>query len=349
MSSTANRAVDRLLGRTLPNGWLVKERLERAPDETGGHFSAGYIVSHGSKPDGFLKALDFSDALKSGDPARALLQLTQAYLFERDLCISCAKRAFDHVVVAIDHGVFDVDSSDPLGKVQYIIFELADGDIRRHLNTAEQLDVAFALRALHNVAVGLQQIHSESTAHQDLKPSNVLQFSDKSKVADLGRASSQSLSSPFDALDVAGDKGYAPPELRYGYRPEEWGDRRLGCDLYLFGSFVLFVFTRCTMTGEILSRIPHDSLPGVWKGHYRDLLPTLNQAFSRVLDGARESLPAVCREPLLEMLKQLCDPDPLMRGHPEEARPGRNRHSLQRFVSQLNQLAIDAYYRRRPN
>lgn len=59
-------------------------------------------------------------------------------------------------------------------KVFYLIFELADGDIRRHLAVQESLDLAFVLRTLHHVAVGLDQLHRADIAHQDLKPSNVL-------------------------------------------------------------------------------------------------------------------------------------------------------------------------------
>ena len=36
--------------------------------------------------------------------------------------------------------------------------------------------------------------------------------------------------SPHDELDCAGDQTYAPPELLYGYIPQDWRVRRLGCE-----------------------------------------------------------------------------------------------------------------------
>ena len=42
------------------------------------------------------------------------------------------------------------------------------------------------------------------------------------------------------------------------------------------------------------------------------------------------------------MVKQLCEPNPANRGHPEEHRPGRSRHSLDRYLSRLDALASRA-------
>lgn len=55
-------------------------------------------------------------------------------------------------------------------KVDYLIFELADGDVRSHLDAMPAFDAAFLLRTLHHVATGLQQLHRAQIAHQDLNP-----------------------------------------------------------------------------------------------------------------------------------------------------------------------------------
>lgn len=342
--TAALRPADRLVGLTLPNGWQVIEKIARPPDSTGGHFSVGYVVTHPEKPNGFLKAIDYSLAMSQADPAAALVALGRAFLFERDLCLACARKSLDHVVVAIDHGTVIVDSSSPLGTVQFIVFELANGDIRSHLNDLNAIDLPFVLRALHHVAVGVRQLHVADSAHQDLKPSNVLQFVDqsKSKVADLGRAWTKGGGSPFDQLTIAGDRGYAPPELLYGYVPAELNERRFGCDLYLFGSLIYFMFTKCTMTGELLSRVPPQFHPAVWKGKYEDVLPHLQDALSRTLEDVGSVFPEGPREELLTMVRQLCEPDPAVRGHPQEKRPAGNRQSLDRYISRLDALAIQS-------
>src|SRR5690349_4049203 len=124
--STVARPADKLLGLELPNGWKVKKRLPKDPNSTGGHFSSSYIVEHPDKADAFLKALDYSEAFGSPNVAQALLDLTQAIVFERNLCTACSQQSLEHIVLALDQGTVVVDPTSPLGKVEYIVFELAN-------------------------------------------------------------------------------------------------------------------------------------------------------------------------------------------------------------------------------
>ena len=95
----------------------------------------------------------------------------------------------DRVVTALEDGGIKVDDG-VFGTVNYLIFEPADGDIRRHLALPQRVEIAWILRSLHHIATGLLQLHSSKVAHQDVKPSNVLVFDRKiSKVSDLGSAS----------------------------------------------------------------------------------------------------------------------------------------------------------------
>ena len=97
--------------------------------------------------------------------------------------------------------------------------EKADRTARDMLSLSASLDILWALKSLHGVAVALDNLHKENVAHQDIKPSNVLYFSDQmtSKIGDVGRASSLSMASAHDACDFAGDKKYSPFEQLYGY------------------------------------------------------------------------------------------------------------------------------------
>ena len=222
-----------LLGRTLPEGWTVERAVVPPPFATGGTFSASYIVNRNGQR-AFLKAMDYTAALGSVDPARALAQMTAAYNFERDLLEKCQSHRLSRIVRVLDAGTLPSTAGDAASVVQYLVFELADGDIRSFVRIDTELDVAWSLRMMHHVTAALRQLHAAGIAHQDVKPSNVLIFqSRRSKLADLGRASDRDRQSPFDELRCAGDRTYAPPELLYGEVSTDWSSRRLACDPFI--------------------------------------------------------------------------------------------------------------------
>ena len=166
-----------LTGLTLDGGWTVTGLATRQRNATGGFFSVGYHVVHSDGREAFLKAMDYSAAVSSPVNMAVMLNaLTEMYLFEKNLCLRCRDQQLRRVVHAIESGTIRLNPADPMSTVEYLIFEKADADIRAHLDAQAELDVAFALRALHHVAVGLNQLHGVSVAHQDLKPSNVLVF-----------------------------------------------------------------------------------------------------------------------------------------------------------------------------
>jgi serine/threonine protein kinase len=203
-------------------------------------FSVGYIAEDSSGRRAFLKALDLSLAASAPDPTRELQELLSAFNFERDLLSHCRDRRLDRIVLAVDYGQIIVDPVLYASLVPFILFELADGDVRRVMGASRLFDSAWSLRALHQVAVGLSQLHRQEIAHQDVKPSNIMLFEGGSdtKVGDLGRASQVGQNPPHEASPVAGDRTYAPPELLYGDIPSDWRSRRFGCDAYLLGSFL---------------------------------------------------------------------------------------------------------------
>lgn len=349
MPITTDSPASQLQGRVLDGGWEVIQLIEPEPEATGGNFSHGYIVQSSDGRQAYLKAMDYSAALISSDPARELQALTQAYNFERDICRRCANKRLDRVVTALAEGKCQLDPSNPLTVVQYLIFELASGDVRHHLDAAETFDTAWALRALHHVANGLRQLHGQMIAHQDLKPSNVLVFSEQrySKIADLGRASSTELSSPFDHLHIAGDRSYAPPELLYGYAHPDWKPRRLGCDLYHLGSMVTFFFGRANMTALLFSFLDDAYHWRTWAGTYGDVLPYVRDAFGKAVACFEKDVPEPLRQDLTETVRQLCDPDLSLRGHPDNVRTGISQYDLQRYVSVFDRLARHAELRLR--
>jgi eukaryotic-like serine/threonine-protein kinase len=343
---TSKSAAELLLGRTVENGWRVVEEYAKAPGATGGNFSFCYIVEH---PDGrraFLKALDFAAAGMSTDPARTLQALTQAFNFERDLLERCRERRMDRVVRVIEDGRVQVAEATGFNFTQYLIFELSEGDIRKYLATAGPFNVAWTLRMLHHVATGLDQLHRARIAHQDLKPSNVLLFDagTDSKLADVGRASCKDLPAPHDGFKIAGDPSYAPPEQLYNDTPLDWNGRRTACDAYHLGSLAMFAFTGVGCSAAWGQRLRAEHHWTRWGGAYIDVLPYVRAAFEDAIQEFHSSLGASpFAESLTRIVRQLCEPDPALRGHPRtRAQRHGDPYRLERYINELNVLARSA-------
>jgi len=330
-----------LVGMNLTGGWEVIAQSPKLPGATGGIFSEGYIVKRsGDKRGYYLKALDLSSALRSSDPTRSLQGMTSAYNYERDLLNLCRGKNLDRVVMSVDDGAIQAGLLDPVIPVPYLIFELADGDVRSQMDAIDTFDLAWSLRSLHHVATGLCQLHRETIVHQDLKPSNVLVFSGaESRLGDLGRASSRNGPAPHDNFEVAGDHAYAPPELLYGYVPADWNQRRYGCDVYLLGSMAVFFFTRLSMTSLLLLELHSSQHPKVWQGTFADVLPYVRDAFGRGMIQFENNLPSEIKSKLGYAIRQLCDPDPDFRGHPIDRAGRGNSYSLERYMTLFDLLA----------
>jgi serine/threonine protein kinase len=332
-----------MTGLTLPNGWKVVGPVGKAINATGGHFSSNYEVEHEDGRRAFLKAIDYSEALQSRDPARRLQELTTAFNFERDLVRNCADKRLSRVITALDDGHVDVPGPFPYPQVGYLIFELADGDIRKFREVSGTIDVAWALRTLHHVAVGLRQLHVNEIAHQDLKPSNVMTFgADLSKIGDLGRASVRSGGSPYDDFFCAGDIGYAPPEAFYGLTLPDWDSRRRATDLYHLGSLLLFQFTGVNATGALFSELDDAYLPAQWGGKFDDVVIQLRAANDRVAEAFPDLQDSELRASAQARFRELCEPDPRHRGHPKHRIKHDNPYSLERYVSYFNAMAARA-------
>jgi eukaryotic-like serine/threonine-protein kinase len=330
-----------LEGLVLDNGWAVGRLIPKTIAQTGGVFSCSYRVA---KPDGhcaFLKAMDYTSALNSSDPATALNLLTNAFLFEREVLQECAERKMSRIVRAIDGGKTSVGGQT----VEYLIFEEAKGgDIRKYLDTAAQFNLVWTLTCIHNICVGVRQLHIASIAHQDLKPSNVLYFpGEGEKLGDLGRAWHKSKSSPHDVLDFAGDRSYAPPELLYRYLDPDESDRRFGADFYLVGSMIVFLFMGLRASQILISALNPTHHPRVWPGTYDDVLPYLKHAFADNLAmvSARFPDPSL-RAEIIDVLGQMCDPDIRTRGDQAHRAKYGSRFALERFVSRFDRLRTAA-------
>lgn len=335
---SAGMASHMLVGRELPGGWTVTEKIERPPDATGGHFSVGYWVQRGSDV-AYLKALDYSAVLSGENVAQMLEAVTSAFNHEAGLLTRCS--GMDRIVRILAHDECDVPEAVGVKKVSYLVFEKADGDIRGVLGSSERaFDLAWRFRLLHHAATGLWQMHNAGIAHQDVKPSNMLLFGDDiAKIGDLGRSSMRGSEAPHDEEPFAGDRTYAPPELLYGEISADWGARRQACDLYLLASLAVFVFSETTLTASVKAHLAAVYWPEHWTADYASVLPYVRIAFDDVLESFAPSVPSPHRETMITLVRALGDPDPALRGHPNtRANNTRNPYSLERFVSEFDLL-----------
>jgi hypothetical protein len=345
-SATAAAALE---GLDLPGGWRVEKRLIPRQRATGGTFSHSYLVSNSDGRAAFLKAFDYSAALMEENTAEALQALTRAFLFERNLLLECGQARMSRVILSLGHGEVDVPGFGVLSRVNYLILERADRDVRHQRDLLPELDIAWTLRALHHIATGLHQLHGRGISHQDLKPSNVLVFDAErtSKLGDLGRAVRQGQVAPHEDFLIAGDYTYAPPELLYGETQQDAVVRRRACDAYHLGSMMMFLFSGVGTTGALMARLHPAHAPGAWTEGFREVLPFLRDAFNAVVVWLQEQIPHEYASDLVILFRELCDPDPFVRGDPKEPPDTARRFGVRRFVSRLDLLAREAELRLR--
>jgi eukaryotic-like serine/threonine-protein kinase len=334
-----------LLGLKLDGGWTVSEQIDLT-NTTGGWFSTCYIVDHKDGTKAFLKAFDYSEAMNEPNPASVIKRLIDSFLFEWNVVQACTGKGMDRVVRGLASGTTTVIGGDAGGVAQYLIFELAEYDVRTFIKFSSRFDLAWSLRSLHHVATGLKQLHSARIAHQDLKPSNVLVFDGNvSKIGDMGRSAYQGHTAPHDEYVRPGDINYAAPESLYDFTDPDWTRRRFGYDLYHLGSMVVFFFTGLSMTHLLLMHLQPAHRPralaGSWAGSFDEVLPYLRRAFGLAVDKFRSEVFTVCPQfcdDLANLVTYLCDPDPSRRGHPMNRRVG-NPFAMERFVEHFNLLA----------
>ncbi len=325
-------AVCNLEGKTI-NGWQIKSKLpapDRTKNETGGNFSICYIVEK-DNIEYFMKVLDMRKcnvgSLPSGmNRPEYIEKCTREFNYEKALSSYCDNKRIKSVISYIDSG--DVSFSEyPFGDVSYIIYEKAEGDIRKILNLSkkvvftEQLkSISQKLKSLHEITVGIQQLHKNEISHQDMKPSNVLSVHNQSKIGDLGRSIclSPDVRCPYP-FDFNGDPNYAPPEAFFFYGKQKEKRELYQMDNYMLGSLIVFYISGISFNTMMSHYLPMTIREMVVSGKsYGEAMPDLSNAFHEALLEFEKDIPLDdIKVELTQIVEYLCNPDVEKRGHPK--------------------------------
>jgi len=340
-----NHAAENLVGLTLETGWEIIEKIQREgrrEDMNHPDFSIFYKARKGDEH-GFVKAYNFEAYLKL--PAASIMDnvsyMSSAFIYERDLSELCKNKHVTKIVVVKDSGIQRVPDFPETDVVPYLVFDLADGDVRSKLEFTGRLETAWKLKSLHDVAVGLKQLHTIEISHQDIKPSKVLLFHDESKLGNLEKSSSSLVDSPRREMVYNGDIAYAPPEILYHFSKSDWKERTYATDCYLFGSLIVFFFSGISMTALLKKHIPKGLSWDSYFGPFNEVETYVIDAFSNALmDFNRTITIEFLKEELCNMVKFLCYPLPEKRGHPKliDSTINANQYNMERFISRLELL-----------
>lgn len=131
----------------------------------------------------FMKVLDYQKIMMDHGSLtpQIMQQASTEFNYEKKLSEYCVNRKISKVVHYVESGDENLDGYLVTGSVSYIIYEMADGDVRRVLDLSSKTELAakihslsVKLKSLHDVSVGINQLHTNDISHQDIKPSNIL-------------------------------------------------------------------------------------------------------------------------------------------------------------------------------
>jgi eukaryotic-like serine/threonine-protein kinase len=330
-------AAHNLEGRTLQQGWKVLKKIVKDTGDTGGFFSVCYEVEKLDRKY-FMKAFNINGFAEMDKTFMENMQImSNAFQYEKNLSTYCQDNRVTKVSFVISSGEETMTGyTYPL--VPYLIFNLADGDVRHKLNFSKSLDFSWKLKSLHDIATGIKQLHGIEVSHQDIKPSNILLFKSESKIGDLGRSMCPALGGPYDQYSYSGDKNYAPPEVWYQYKQDEWHERNYAIDCFLLGSMITYYISGISMSAHIM-KILRVLMPIGISMSFTNDEPYLQNAFHTALIEIRNSIPIESlKVDIIQLIEYLCHPNPVKRGHPQNIMNKGSNYSLERFVSRLNIL-----------
>lgn len=330
-----------LKGVTLPGGWILTEKYTKGDGDTGGNFSVQYKAEKDGQ-DYFVKVVDIEKALHGrslSDLTNVLQQQLKAFDYERDLLEKCRDHSLSKVVRVIEANLIPIDASNPY-PIPFLVFEKADGNVREYIKFQDEIDLAWKLNSLHDVATGIEQLHSVQVIHQDLKPSNILQFKHESKISDLGRSKTYTQDGLYDKMMISGDRAYAPLEIypQFAFlQPTEWLDMNLAMDSYELGNLMTFYFSGLNMTAMLVDKMKKIGMSTSTTNE--EMKSYLDVCFEQSVEEVKNCIEfEEFKEDIRLMIFQLCNPDPNKRGDPKTIRERGSNYALRRYITKLELL-----------
>lgn len=336
------------------SGWKIVRKLDgpnHLKNETGGNFSTCYIVEKDGER-AFMKVLDYAKILRPGipQPSAVMQRASTEFNYEKALSELCLSRKISKVVHYIDSGDVEFDGYLVNGSVSYIVYEMAEGDVRKVMDFSTNVEfaakinsLATKLKSLHDVSVGISQLHNNDISHQDIKPSNILSFKGESKIGDLGRSLifEGDIVCPYP-LRFNGDRNYAAPECFYPTFSAT-KESLYQVDNYMLGGLVTFYITGVTFNLLMHNHLPDDyKFLQVRQGEvYSNVLPDMINAYQNALKEFEAEVPVdEVRHGLVSLVSYLCNPDPARRGHPKNVAETSltPNYDLQRTIQELDVL-----------
>jgi len=329
------------------SGWTIIEKVS-SKQVSGGNHCTRYVAHSDDGRIGFLKAMDlvgaFNHARENGlDELDVLSSQIKQYKFEQSILQQCKDRKMSKVIMPLDSGYIDTLVCDaPLNRVYYVIFEMAQNDLRQQFIEQSNISWVSLFRALQHTAIGVNQLHKGGIAHQDVKPSNVLFFDKEiSKIGDLGRVTTTKGDSPFNRTPFTGDPRYAPLEYDYSYNigSTSFSDRRLS-DLFMVGSLIYHMIMGTDIKSHF-SNEAHLLSPFLNSLSYSEALPFYITAFTTTIERFENHCLGIFGPKISNELKvivfEMCYPCSSKRGNPKHQNTVM-RLLMERYVGKLSQL-----------
>jgi hypothetical protein len=82
----------------------------------------------------------------------------------------------------------------------------------------------------------------------------------------------------------------------------------------MLGNLAAFLFAGANITSLLIGELDPQFHPGSWSGTYQDLLPYLQNAFTKVIETVAQEVHEDPRDFVMEAVRELCTPDLTLRG-----------------------------------
>jgi serine/threonine protein kinase len=316
---------DLYIGRDLDQRWRIGSLLGE------GHFS--YVMQGTDLTNNMpvaVKILRINKGMEAGEEFRNEIGFLRM--------LAGCDRVVDHQGDGSDIIVANVKLANGLTMplpldVHYVVLERADDCLADLLVGIDQVAWAERIGLFRDVVKGVHQMHLKRIVSRDLKSDNVLLFANglitTAKVADLGRAR-RTTDSPRRDPDVyatgRGDFRFAPPEVFWLQAVDDL-QHWTAVDLFHLGSVLYELVMGHGITSVVL---PHGRMilgatsglpPAQRKSEYEANIGPLRAQMALAWEPFEAAVPKIIQRQAAALLRQLTDPDPLLRAPHSLGRP----------------------------